>query len=418
MADVTDLTQGSISTAPSDEPVVPYDAPPVQGGTEAAVRAEFAGEWTPTIGREMARIKNKGVLCAISPHVLQSLDDGELALRIVHQGVHSLAATSAMIIESVRVALSCRKDGNLPVWGSLEANARLLMQAITGARGGKQTDVEGAIQAGIMRNDGLWWPAPDHLIGGTVQLRLRHLGHACISVVNRTATDQLRQFFNVGPKKDPPLFVQQEIDRRMVLASIIDGRGELLTDNGRIALDPLDRWAIRNLIEQYYLPPAKFATSYPRRDPDEIADYCRRAYEDGHAELMAVFLQVLQEARLADNRRLLAAGEQYLLGGHEVANVREYSPAADPVNLESLSLADLRGILRRFFPPIELRKTVPDEPKSCELYLENIYRGFNNNLLTEFLTLEEMLRQDLPLNDREFMEKKADYVLGATTSAA
>lgn len=406
-----------------NDPVVPFEeAPKDQPGTEGGVRAEVSGTATSHAYADIDRIneanklKNDGVQAALPPWTIATRNENPVILRLVHFGVGTVRAMQGEEAESVRRALSWPRNRPLPQWGQIEVNARTMCNAIVGCTSGDAVDIDGAIRASRLRNDGIWYIFPSQLLPG-VQVRLRHFGHPYITVVEADITDQLKGRMGIRRNKDLPEYARAEVERIMVLNSIIKAEGKVRLKGEDVDLGKMETGELRNWFRDNLLRPANLQGKVPAKKAEK-EEYFRAMYKAQNPDVLAAFLEAHLRIRTAENDEILARGEDFRVGAdwdYEMGSA-VYEPQADPVNLQTMDLGDLRQLFRdSFFPRADLKTRPPKDALGREAHFVGMYQNFNNHALNELIELEGEIRD---LDHDVLLGGGKDFVVGASEDSA
>ncbi len=398
---------------PERDPVVPEDPPPRDlPGTEGGVLAEVTGT-TQFQGyanidriRKANQLKNAGVQAALPPWTIPGV-----VFRLLHFGVGTIRALQGREAESVRKALSWPRSRELPQWGTIESNARTVMNAVVECTQGDAVDIDGAVRANRLRNSGLVYAFPSALFPG-VRLRLRHLGHPWLAVVRSDAEDRLKAALGVRRSADLPAEAEAEVDRIMVLASIIGAESGTVRHGGKdVDLTKMETLELRSWFENNLMPPADLRGKVPSKR-DERERYFQLMYAKHNPDVLSAFLEAHTRLRTAENDEILARGEDFCVGAdwdYEPGSAK-YEPEAESVDLTKMDRKELRDLLRdNFFPRADLKARPPKDAESREAHFVKMYANFNNQLLNELLELEAEIRD---LDHDLLLGKETDFIVG------
>jgi hypothetical protein len=419
----TAAAEGGEDEAPRHDPVVPIEAPPSDvPGTEAGVRAELEGT-ARFVGyadidriNQANKIKNQGVQAELPPWTVASRNRNPVRLRLLHFGVGTVRAMQGDAAEDVRKALSWPRNQDLPRWGTIETNARTMVAAVVGCTSGDAVDVDGAVRANRYRNAGICYIFPSSLLPG-VRVWLRHLGHPYISVVEADVTEELKEKMGVRRSKPLPDYARAEVERVMVLSSIIRAEGTVVLGGKQVDLSKMATHPLRGWFEGNLLRAADLRGRVPT-DPVEREGYFATMYQSQNPDVLSAFLEAHERIRTAENDEILARGDDFKVGAdwdYERGSA-VYEAQADPVDLSALDVGPLRELLRAsFFPRTDLKTRPPKDAVGREQHFVSMYENFNNGLLNELIELEGEIREADP---ESVLGKGPDFVVGAGESTA
>lgn len=397
-------------TPDTTDPVVPFDPPLEQAGTEMSVRLEveglsrFSGYTQIELRKQATKLKNQGVQFALPAWTLPSV---VLRLRPLSHG--AMAVYQAEATQKVRQSLGRSRNEDLPQEGLIEINRRVVTRSILEWTAG-EADINGAVRAMEIKNAGVRWAMPRQALPGVV-LRLLPLSHVFVSIVRGDREREIREKLGVRRGDPSPPELEVELDRVMAEAAILEWvDGDVMIGGNTFNLKGQPPAEVRAWFRENFFPAPDLSVR-PPDDDDARSEFFANMFGDLDHDMLAEFQTAYGLIRRVHPQDVLARGPELTVGAdweYEGDSKYEPGPMASWAKKEPGELRRL--FTEHFFQTVELKTQMPRDPALREAHCRERFKRFNNELLNEILQGQDQIKGIPP---EAILGKGSAYVVGA-----